>query len=505
MRELSPGKFLQTVDQCRTIALENFIEIADQLRVGRDDQGRCDLELALIQEPLGIIELREKQGTESRPVIVRSNFGFGQIVFVAVDLNIGPLKGWNGRDRLVARLLDWTLGKQVDQGPSVSTGEVRHAGYNDLSGQLRSALDQFQGVVFVPYWLVAVLVIVYLLLVGPIDYFFLRRFVKRMEWTWFTLPFIVITFCVVTYSLAQHLKGNQLQINQVEIVDVDVGSRLIRGSIWAHVYSPETSTYDFATPAKVQHLAGTIGQKSTLISWQGLPGTGLGGMSGTANVNWHMDPYAIRFLSRQSPVESTVNKLPLQIWSTKSLTVRWWSEHDFSPVAELRLQSDRQLRGRVMNPLDEDLTECYLYYAPFAYQIGRIPAGKGMEITSTTIKRNLRYRLTRKTLSEANQIMAPWDKYDLNIPRIIEMMMFHEAAGGEIYTGMSNRFQSFIDLSNQIAAGRAVLVGRVSRETTLIECNANSSSSEQWIFYRFVLPVQSSEFTRKSRLLSDAS
>ena len=65
---------------------------------------------------------------------------------------------------------------------------MMHYGYNDLAGQLRSALDRFDGVRLVPFWLVAGLIVVYLLLIGPGDYFFLRKLVGRMEWTWLTFP-----------------------------------------------------------------------------------------------------------------------------------------------------------------------------------------------------------------------------------------------------------------------------------------------------------------------------
>ena len=44
----------------------------------------------------------------------------------------------------------------------------------------------------VPFWLVAGLIVVYILLIGPGDYFFLRKLVGRMEWTWLTFPLVVL-------------------------------------------------------------------------------------------------------------------------------------------------------------------------------------------------------------------------------------------------------------------------------------------------------------------------
>jgi len=47
---------------------------------------------------------------------------------------------------------------------------VASTGITDLSGQLRGALDQFAGVSLVPFSVVAGLVFLYILLIGPGDY-----------------------------------------------------------------------------------------------------------------------------------------------------------------------------------------------------------------------------------------------------------------------------------------------------------------------------------------------
>ena len=493
LRELSPGKFLRTVDQCQTIELENFTDVSHQLNVGRDALGRCELDLALIQQPAGTIELAEREGSESRPVLVRQNYGLGQVVFVAIDLNQNPVKHWKGRERLLARLLKWTLGSETEQSFSDSIGAVKHTGYDDLSGQLRSALDQFQNIMFVPYWVVSVLVVFYLFLIGPLDYFLLRRFAKRMEWTWLTLPLIVTAFCVIPYALAKHLKGKHFQMNQVEIVDIDIDSQFVRGTTWVHAYSPVTSSYDFSTQTQIPCQSNPVDHHSALISWQGLSGTALGSMNAASSSAGRPQPYSIRFPSDHSPAPSQITEMPLQVWSTKSLTARWWGEIDLHFMADLRSQADKQLRGSVLNPLDDDLTECYLYYAPWAYQIGRIPANRSITINSSSVRRNLRYKLTRRTLSEDSNIMAPWDEYSQSIPRIVEMMMFHEAAGGESYTGMFNRYQTFVDLSRHITSGRAVLVGRTSQPASNFQCDRKSESNQHWTFFRFILPVSSSK------------
>ena len=74
------------------------------------------------------------------------------------------------------------------------------------------------------------LVFIYILWIGPGDYFLVKRLLKRMELTWITFPVMVLSVSLGAYLLAYHLKGDQLRINQVNLVDVDVETGLVRGT-----------------------------------------------------------------------------------------------------------------------------------------------------------------------------------------------------------------------------------------------------------------------------------
>ena len=87
---------------------------------------------------------------------------------------------------------------------------------SDLSSQLRVALEQFPGVKLIPFGWVAFFIFLYILLIGPGDYFFLKKVLKRMELTWITFPTIVITVSLVAYYAAYVLKGNDLLVNKVD-------------------------------------------------------------------------------------------------------------------------------------------------------------------------------------------------------------------------------------------------------------------------------------------------
>ena len=148
---------------------------------------KVELPTARLTDVQGKIEARESD----LPLVIRKPQGLGQVVFVATDLDRGPIRDWSDRPQLVAAILNLPANEQ----PGETDNLGQNYGYNDLAGQLRSALDVPRDVHLVPFFVVALLVIVYILLIGPGDYFLLRRLGRGMQWTWITFPTIVVALC----------------------------------------------------------------------------------------------------------------------------------------------------------------------------------------------------------------------------------------------------------------------------------------------------------------------
>jgi hypothetical protein len=75
----------------------------------------------------------------------------------------------------------------------------------------------------------------------------------------------------------------------------------------------------------------------------------------------------------------------------------------------------------------------------------------------------------------------------------LEIMMFYKAAGGRRYTGLLNRYLHTIDLSDQLALGRAILIGKGPPASTL-KANGqeiSTAGSDNVTWYRIVIPVRS--------------
>src|SRR5207302_2692824 len=63
------------------------------------------------------------------------------------------------------------------------------------SSDLQGSLDFFEGVPVVSFGWVALFILIYIVLIGPVDYLFLKKVVKRLEWTWVTFPEIGRASC----------------------------------------------------------------------------------------------------------------------------------------------------------------------------------------------------------------------------------------------------------------------------------------------------------------------
>ena len=185
----------------------------------RDKDGKVEIEVAQLS---GVGGPNDKSGSKIEsvesdlPLVIRTPRGLGQVVFLTADLDVGPFSHWTDRRLLVAALLD--MPTNVANADENNT--TRSRSYSDLAGQLRYSLEDFSRVSTVPFSAVALTIIAYILLIGPVDYFLLRRF-NSLHWTWITFPATVLLFCVGAYFAAYAFKGRAIHMNEADLIDVD--------------------------------------------------------------------------------------------------------------------------------------------------------------------------------------------------------------------------------------------------------------------------------------------
>jgi hypothetical protein len=480
---LLPGTFSEVAPLSERSGLETFTKV--ELPFDREDFQRNRPRITRLSEVRGEVVVGELTGT-TRPLAVRSTAGLGEVVFVGLDLDHPSLALWPGRTRLVSALVPKGHGRHESSEREAHRGVAR-LGYDDLSGQLRMALDQFPGVSLVNFTTVSVLTIVYLLLIGPGDFLFLSRLGLPRHATWITFPLVALAGTGLAWALAGQTHGSRVRLNHAEVIDLDAERQLIRGTAWAQLYSPATTRYDvrlhFAPPA------GTMEPPRGWLSWQGLTGDSLGGLASGQVALSQPEPYRAA-MPGDAP---RLDGLPLAIASSKSLSARWWARATLPANSRLTVNQDGLLFGEFQQPLPVELTDCLLAQGEKLYRLGRLRPGETVTIDPQA-SLNLEWRLTLRRIEESKDVATPWDQTMTDVPRIVQMLMFHEAARGQTYTGLMHRYQPYVDLSEHIRLGQAVLVGRAAQPITNLQSGdeplAYPSDTTTWTWYRIVFPVQ---------------
>ncbi|MGD9723705.1 MAG: hypothetical protein AB7O59_04870 [Pirellulales bacterium] len=504
LTRFAPGTLADSVPLRQGTTLETFAESPEPITA---TGGRFVLQVPKLADVRGTIEAYAGAGPRDLPLVVRTPHGFGEIVFAAFDLERPPISTWSARAQLVDRLLGRAV-RRPKAADSDTLGEVTTLGFVDISGQLRGALDQFAEVRLVPFWLVALLVVFYIACIGPLDYFLVRRWFKRMEATWITFALAVLAFSAGAYLLAYQLKGREVHVNRVELVDFDADSGLVRGTSWSNLYSPASQTYDLSldpAPA-VRGLSAAVAGSPTappdlatpqsapaavpprsLFSWFGLPGDGFGGMN-PSTASMPLFTLTYDFAGALDALE----QVPIAVWSTRPFVARWWAEAAPPIVADL---SDAgRLAGSLEYRRAQPLEDCVLIYGGWAYPLRTLQPGQRIDIDRELDPQTVQTYLRRVVVRNDRDVAPPYDQASFDVARILEIMSCHELAGGESYTGLANEYQAFVDLSQLVQNGRAILIGREPRCDTQLMSDGRplvDDTGRQLTFYRFVFPVRS--------------
>ncbi len=455
-----PGRYEKTIVLHKADAWEIFAKSTNPITVGAG--AKLELPTPRLSGVQGKVEVKE---ADDLPLVIRTPRGFGQVIFVAADLDRGVMRKWNDRQLLAAALLD--LPSSDVPNADNQFGPVY--GYTDLAGQLRSSLDQFTGVRLVPFSVVALLVVLYILLIGPGDYFLLRWLGRRMYWTWVTFPLIVAVFSIGAYEAAYRLKGKELRVNQVDLVDID-SSGAARGTSWFNIFSPQVESFDLTMKPQMPDGKPPAAVRQSL-AWLGKAGNEFRDVqrrSGEVDVPLWGERYSI------SPQLDAIWGVPVQVWSTKSFTHRWTSDAPFdatAPAVETKLIDDGSLSGTITNMLPYPLTQAYLIYDRTVYLLDTLNANvpamidRGTRhISLDTFAASLRPDSAIESNFQAKQ--DPYDRSNLNALYILRTMMFYDSAGGSKHSGLSNDYQGFVDMSGLLKARRAIVVALPPQDGT---------------------------------------
>jgi hypothetical protein len=177
------------------------------------------------------------------PLIVEKSMGEGSVELAAFDWNQDPIAAWSGNTAVLRQVL---IRSRVGVGGS-STFAVGSGPYGvslaQKGGNLSQVLGNLPSLDLPAWWLIGALVALYVLLVGPINYFVLRA-VNRRALAWVTVPTIAIVAAGGAYGGGILTKGRSAQANQVSILHVEPGWDRAYQEAYTGILTPTRGDYD---------------------------------------------------------------------------------------------------------------------------------------------------------------------------------------------------------------------------------------------------------------------
>jgi len=459
------------------------------------------------------------RGGLSGSVLTEVAHGFGRVTFAGFDMDRRPLSLWGDRGSgTFLRTLTGTFSNHVST--TRRSGRISRSGITDLATQFREAVEFLPDKSERSTLSVLGLILLYLLIIGPVDYLLVHRVLNRPQLTWVTFPAIVVAGALLARSAAQSANGNELQVTQLDVVDIDATTGFFRQHAWCAIYSPENARYRVAVRSTGQLLnpelnsgteevTGTVSaEASSRLGWFGMPEENYGGMYRGSGLELGKPGYVF---SRDG---HGIDNLPIPIWSNRSLRAETQGS---IPEKLLEIRFKQSGTGGQLSPdsrfshrLPDPLQDWLIVYGNRAYfpkdlnsenasiRPGEVWTPLDSSVTSRDVAGYLNgivfTRISDLHLDDSDRISTTITEYDSqsrNINTILSMISLHELSGGTGYTGLKNHAMRRMELSRHISLNQALLIGRINTPATVLELDGEVVQvTRHDVFVRILLPVE---------------
>lgn len=187
-----------------------------------------------------------------RPLLVEATAGRGMVMLATFDWAQDAVAGWSGFTDLLRQALVRITYGNVSNPASVGPAIAKFGG-SSLSiamrgGSLSQPLANIPALDLPAWWLIGALVFVYVMLVGPVNYFVLRA-VGRRALAWVTIPVIALVASAGAYGTSVATKGTAVLANEVSVVHVEPGSSRAYLEQYTGIMAPTRGDYQVGISA----------------------------------------------------------------------------------------------------------------------------------------------------------------------------------------------------------------------------------------------------------------
>ena len=308
-----------------------------------------DLAFEAAELPVATGSLREGEvvvAVGDIPLIVRDQHGRGRVTTLLFSPEREPVRSWKNLPTFWARLTEVPGILYASSNPSYQ------AGWSPSSDGIFGAMIDSKQVHKLPIQWLLLLLIVYLVVIGPLDQFWLKRINKPML-TWVTFPCYVVLFSLLIYFIGYKLRAGESEWNELHLVDVLLNGEHaeLRGRTYASVYAPSNQKYALQSAQRFATFRGEF----------------LGG-----------------YMGNQSSEKATVLQVGdtfkaevfIPVWTSQLFVSDWWQPAPLPLSVTVASQADGW-RVTVENHTDQNLTNVQLVVESYIISLeGELPASQ---------------------------------------------------------------------------------------------------------------------------------
>lgn len=187
----------------------------------------------------------------TQPLLVEAPVGLGTVTLSTFAWDQDPVAAWSGDRDLLRQIgiralsmhpTEFTALGMGGGGPIPGPFVISGNSFTQHANVITSVLGNLPALDIPSLQLTGALVLLYILVIGPLNYLVLAR-LRRRELAWVTIPAISLVFAVGAYGFGVGTKGSSIQGNQISIVHLVPGSDQASAETFTGVLAPTRGDY----------------------------------------------------------------------------------------------------------------------------------------------------------------------------------------------------------------------------------------------------------------------
>lgn len=321
------------------------ITISTASIIAQGDSTRSEVILSSPTAPL-IVQTRQEQGT---------------IIYLAFDPTLEPILGWQGASTLWDSLLLRGLGEQLllRTGSSPGIGNSPQQAQPILANRMSGFLQSLLPATIPPPWrTLGILLFCYIMVLGPVRFFLVKR-LKGHYWSWRIILSSIVIFSLLSYGLAYIEKGSSILSESITIAQLNQNGSSAHITTYMGVFVPNQGDYHLYIPGK-----GLAQPSPDSIAFQnGLADSITSSHTTIAPLQGGID----------------VNLQDVNIWTLHTVLAEQDRQIHKGLTSQLTIQNGT-LVGTVTNTLGYALSDAFLLMPNDALSLGPLAAGETKRI-----------------------------------------------------------------------------------------------------------------------------